>query len=267
MVALSRGRPGRPRPAAAPVRHHAVHAQRHGVHARDLPRPRRHGRDHPGVRGARDPDRVLRRRDRGDRDAAPAHRRRRARARTQIHIFPATHYVAGPERMERAIAGIEVELEDRLAELERQGKLLEAQRLRMRTTYDVEMMRQIGSCSGIENYSRHIDGRSSGTRAQHAARLLPRGLPAGHRRVARDGAADRRDVRGRHVAQADARRPRLPAAQRDGQPAAAVGGVRRADRPDRLPVGDARQLRAVDLATASSSRSSGRPAWSTRRSS
>ena len=64
--------------------------------------------------------------------------------------------------MERAIAGIEVELADRLAELERSGKLLEAQRLRMRTTYDVEMMRQVGSCSGIENYSRHIDGREPG---------------------------------------------------------------------------------------------------------
>src|SRR4051794_21842311 len=85
------------------------------------------------------------------------------RAEQQIHIFPATHYVAGPERMERAIAGIEVELEDRLTELERQNKLLEAQRLRMRTTYDIEMMRQIGSCSGIENYSRHIDGRTAGT--------------------------------------------------------------------------------------------------------
>ncbi|NUU19659.1 excinuclease ABC subunit UvrB [Cellulomonas humilata] len=81
----------------------------------------------------------------------------------QMHIFPATHYVAGPERMERAIRGIELELEERLAELERQNKLLEAQRLRMRTTYDIEMMRQIGSCSGIENYSRHIDGRSPGT--------------------------------------------------------------------------------------------------------
>ncbi|MBD9699878.1 excinuclease ABC subunit UvrB [Flavimobilis sp. GY10621] len=80
-----------------------------------------------------------------------------------IHIFPATHYVAGPERMERAIAGIEAELETRLADLERQGKLLEAQRLRMRTTYDIEMMRQVGSCSGIENYSRHIDGREAGT--------------------------------------------------------------------------------------------------------
>src|SRR4051812_9815201 len=85
------------------------------------------------------------------------------RSEQEVYVFPATHYVAGPERMERAIAGIEEELDRRLAELERQHKLLEAQRLRMRTTYDIEMMRQIGSCSGIENYSRHIDGRGSGT--------------------------------------------------------------------------------------------------------
>ncbi|HXS61697.1 MAG TPA: excinuclease ABC subunit UvrB, partial [Streptosporangiaceae bacterium] len=81
----------------------------------------------------------------------------------ELYIFPASHYVAGPERMERAIAGIEAELADRLEELERAGKLLEAQRLRMRTTYDVEMMRQVGSCAGIENYSRHIDGREQGS--------------------------------------------------------------------------------------------------------
>ena len=81
----------------------------------------------------------------------------------ELHVFPATHYVAGPERMERAIQGIELELADRLAEFERQGKLLEAQRLRMRTTYDIEMMRQVGSCSGIENYSMHIDGRRPGS--------------------------------------------------------------------------------------------------------
>ncbi|MBY8876657.1 excinuclease ABC subunit UvrB [Actinacidiphila acidipaludis] len=81
----------------------------------------------------------------------------------QIYVFPATHYVAGPERMERAIAGIERELAEQLAVLEKQGKLLEAQRLRMRTTYDIEMMRQIGTCSGIENYSRHIDGRGQGS--------------------------------------------------------------------------------------------------------
>jgi excinuclease ABC subunit B len=80
----------------------------------------------------------------------------------QVLIFPATHYTAGPERMERALQDIEAELEHRLAELERTGKLLEAQRLRMRTTYDIEMMRQVGSCSGIENYSMHIDGRSPG---------------------------------------------------------------------------------------------------------
>ncbi|PWW23702.1 excinuclease ABC subunit B [Geodermatophilus normandii] len=81
----------------------------------------------------------------------------------ELFVFPATHYVAGPERMERAIGSIEAELEQRLAELERQGKLLEAQRLRMRTTYDIEMMRQVGFCSGIENYSRHIDGRAPGS--------------------------------------------------------------------------------------------------------
>ncbi|WP_405084696.1 excinuclease ABC subunit UvrB [Microbispora sp. NBC_01389] len=81
----------------------------------------------------------------------------------ELHIFPASHYVAGPERMERAIGGIEAELAERLADLERQGKLLEAQRLRMRTTYDIEMMRQVGTCAGIENYSRHIDGRGPGT--------------------------------------------------------------------------------------------------------
>ena len=85
------------------------------------------------------------------------------RSENQTFLFPASHYVAGPERMGKAIAGIEAELEDRLAELESQNKLLEAQRLRMRTSYDLEMMRQVGSCSGIENYSRHIDGRAPGT--------------------------------------------------------------------------------------------------------
>ena len=81
----------------------------------------------------------------------------------ELYIFPASHYVAGQERMARAIADIEAELEERLAELEAQGKLLEAQRLRMRTTYDIEMMRNVGSCAGIENYSRHIDGREPGS--------------------------------------------------------------------------------------------------------
>ncbi|MER3452386.1 MAG: excinuclease ABC subunit B [Acidimicrobiia bacterium] len=80
----------------------------------------------------------------------------------EITVFPASHYVASEERMRAAIAGIEAELAERLAELERQGKLLEAQRLRMRTQYDLEMMAELGYCNGIENYSRHIDGRAPG---------------------------------------------------------------------------------------------------------
>ena len=79
----------------------------------------------------------------------------------ELYVFPATHYVAGPQRMERAIRGIEAELEEQVATFGKQGKLLEAQRLQMRTSYDVEMMRQVGSCSGIENYSMHIDGRAA----------------------------------------------------------------------------------------------------------
>jgi len=79
-----------------------------------------------------------------------------------ISVFPATHYAASPETMKRAVEAIRAELEIRVAELEAQGKLLEAQRIRMRTTYDLEMMEQLGFCSGIENYSRHIDGRAPG---------------------------------------------------------------------------------------------------------
>ena len=83
---------------------------------------------------------------------------------SEVVVFPATHYVAGEERMRQAIEGIEVELQERLAYFEKEDKLLEAQRLRMRTTYDLEMMQEIGFCNGIENYSRHIDGRSPGER-------------------------------------------------------------------------------------------------------
>jgi excinuclease ABC subunit B len=81
----------------------------------------------------------------------------------EVFIFPATHYSAGPETMKRAIGEIEDELAIRLKELEKQNKLLEAQRLRMRTQFDIEMMLQLGFCSGIENYSRHIDGRATGS--------------------------------------------------------------------------------------------------------
>jgi excinuclease ABC subunit B len=83
--------------------------------------------------------------------------------RERVHIFPASHYVASEERMNRAITTIEIELGERLQELEKQNKLLEAQRLKMRTTFDLEMMRSVGTCSGIENYSRHIEQRAPGT--------------------------------------------------------------------------------------------------------
>ena len=85
------------------------------------------------------------------------------REETEMYIFPASHYAAGPETMARAVGQIETELEERVDLFERQNKLLEAQRIRMRTTFDIEMIRQLGFCSGIENYSRHIDGREPGS--------------------------------------------------------------------------------------------------------
>jgi excinuclease ABC subunit B len=85
------------------------------------------------------------------------------RDESEMYVFPATHYAAGPETMERAIKEIEAELEKRVDEFEKAGKLLEAQRIKMRTTFDIEMMRQLGFCSGIENYSRHLDGREQGS--------------------------------------------------------------------------------------------------------
>ena len=85
------------------------------------------------------------------------------REESEMYVFPATHYAAGPETMERAIIDIEKEMESRVSEFEKSGKLLEAQRIRMRTTFDIEMMRQLGFCSGIENYSRHLDGREPGS--------------------------------------------------------------------------------------------------------
>jgi excinuclease ABC subunit B len=85
------------------------------------------------------------------------------RDENEMYVFPATHYAAGPETMQRAIGEIEAELEKRVDEFERSGKLLEAQRIKMRTTFDIEMMQQLGFCSGIENYSRQLDGRAAGS--------------------------------------------------------------------------------------------------------
>src|SRR5450756_2000044 len=146
------------------------------------------------------------------------------REEEEMYVFPATHYVAGPERMERAVRGIEAELEEQLAAFEKQGKLLEAQRLRMRTTYDIEMMRQVGSCSGIENYSMHIDGRSRGSAPSCLLDYFPEDfllvIDESHVTVPQIGAMYEGDM-----SQAQPGRLRLPAAERHGQPAAALGGV------------------------------------------
>ncbi len=156
-----------------------------------------------------------------------------------LTVFPASHYVASEDRMKRALVTIEEELHERLAALEGQGKLLEAERLRMRTSYDLEMMREVGFCSGIENYSRHIDGRSAGTAPYTLLDYFPDDylvvIDESHVTVPQT----RGHVRGRPLTEVHARRARLPAAERDRQPAAEVRGVRRAGAPDGVHVGDA----------------------------
>lgn len=161
----------------------------------------------------------------------------------EIYVFPATHYVAGPERMDRAVAGIESELEQRLAEFESQGKLLEAQRLRMRTTYDIEMMRQVGSCAGIENYSRHIDGREAGSPPNCLIDYFPEDflmvIDESHVTVPQIGAMYEGDMsRKRTLVEHGFR---LPSAM-DNRPA--VFGVFGADRADGLPIRDTGSIRA-----------------------
>ena len=164
-----------------------------------------------------------------------------------VAIWPATHYNVAEGQNERAAAEIGAELEERTAELEAEGKLLEAHRLRQRTQYDMEMLREVGWCSGIENYSRILDGRKAGRAPLLPDRLLPARLRLLHRRVPPDDPADRRHVRGRPLAQADARRVRLPPAERARQPPADLRGVPRRDAADRARLGDARRVRAHPL--------------------
>ena len=184
----------------------------------------------------------------------------------EMYVFPATHYVAGPERMERAITGIESELAGRLAEFERQGKLLEAQRLRMRTTYDIEMMRQVGFCSGIENYSRHIDGREAGSPPNCLSTTSPRtscwSSTSRTSRSRRSAACTRGTCRasGRWSTTDSGCRAPWTTARCGGRSSSSAWARRSTCRPPRAPTSSA-------AAAAWSSRSSGPPAWSTRRSS
>ena len=155
--------------------------------------------------------------------------------RTQV--FPATHYVAGDERMRKAVIGIEAELQERLAWFEKEGKLLEAQRLRMRTQYDLEMIQEVGYCNGIENYSMHIDGRSPGEPPFTLLDYFPKDFLLGHRREPRRRTATSRSVHGRPISKGHPRRARLPSAQRARQPSAAVRGSSGAHQSMHLPVG------------------------------
>ena len=166
---------------------------------------------------------------------------------TEIMIFPATHYVAGEERMRRAVLGIEAELQERLALFEKEGKLLEAQRLRMRTQYDLEMIQEVGYCNGIENYSMHIDGRSYGEPPFTLLDYFPDdyllvideshvAVPQLHGQY--EGDRSRKNVLIDHGFRLPSAARQPPAALRRGDGAAQPGGV---------PVGDAGRVRDADV--------------------
>ena len=102
--------------------------------------------------------------------------------RKELNVYPATHFVTPRDKLSAAIADIEAEMEERVGQMEAEGRALEAARLRQRTTFDLEMMRELGYCSGVENYSRHLARRERRVAAVDAARLLPAGLAAHRRR-------------------------------------------------------------------------------------
>ena len=159
-------------------------------------------------------------------------------SKDELLIFPAKHFITPDEKLRRAIVSIEAELEERLAYFKRNGKLLEAQRLEMRTRYDLDMLREVGYCNGIENYSRHLTGREPGSTPWCLIDFFPERLAAVRRRVARHAPASARHVRRRPLAQRGARRARLPPAERARQPSADLRRVRRAHPASRLRVGD-----------------------------
>ena len=161
-----------------------------------------------------------------------------------VAVWPATHYVTKEETIERAVVEIKQELNERLAWFEERGKLLEAHRLRQRTEYDIELLKELGFAPGIENYSRIIDGRPEGSPPHTLIDYFPDDfvvfVDESHQTIPQLG----RHVRGRPLTQADARRPRLPAALGARQPAAAVRGVPQSRRAAGDGVGDAGRLRA-----------------------
>ena len=169
---------------------------------------------------------------------------RSSKTSTGCPIYPRTHYVTPRENLLRAIDGIRAELDHRLAELNRQEKLLEAQRLSQRTLFDLEMLTELGYCQGIENYSRHLTGRSPGEPPPTLLDYFPEDFLLIADESPRHHPAGRRDVPRRPVAQAEPGRLRLPSAVGPRQPAADVRGVRGAGPPGDLRLGDPGPVRA-----------------------
>ena len=209
------------------ARRDPVRAQRPRVQARHVPRARRHRRGLSVVRRRRPAHRAVRRRDRRARVVRSADRPRSAAPRSRSRSIRSPTSSTPRARTMQAIEAIKAELTERLAELEGAGRVLEAQRLHQRTMFDLEMIKEIGYCHGIENYSRHLSGRLAGRAAADAARLPARRRAHHRRREPSDRAAGPRHVPRRSVAQGSARRARLPAAVGARQPAAELRGVGR----------------------------------------
>ena len=244
MQALQVGEHITPRQARPPLHQHAVRAQRRRLLARQVPGARRHHRDHPGLRRARDPHRDVRRRDRGALHAASADRRRAAARWMPCPSSRRRTTPPAPRPCTARSRSIKVELAEQLAVFEKQGKLLEAQRLRMRTGFDIEMMEQIGFCNGIENYSRHIDGRAPGqppnTLLDYFAEDFLVVIDESHVTVPQIGAMYEGDAsRKRTLVEHGFR---LPSAL-DNRPLRWEEFLERVG-PEGLPLGDARPLRA-----------------------
>ena len=197
----------------------------------------------PLRRGEGDPRGVLRRHGGGDlhRRSAPGEKLETLR---RTAVYPGRHFVTTQENLKRAIIAIREELGERLRELNAENKLLEAQRLEQRTHFDIEMMEEMGYCSGIENYSRHLTGRKPGPAAPDADGILSEGRPHLHRREPRDDPPAHRDVPGRPGEEGDPRQLRFPPPVRPRQPAAPLRRVRRLPEPADLRLGDAGGLRA-----------------------
>ncbi len=260
------GRDDRPRRAAPEARVDPVHAQRHGAGARDVPGPRRDARDLPGVRRDRVPDRDVRRRGRAPAALRPADRRGargRPRARrdlARLALQRARGHDRGRGGRDRAGAERALRRARGRGQAARVPSPPPAHPVRHGDAARARVL--LGDRELLADPRRPQARRA----ALLPARLLPRRLRLLHRRVPPDRAADRRHVRGRPLAQADARRLRLPAPERDRQPAADLPGVPVGHAADGVRVGDARRVRAQDTRRGSSSRSSVRPGSSTPRS-